>query len=224
MPGVQKPHWSAACRVKTSSSRSKSGRSASPSIVRTSEPAASAARKQQELTGSPSTSTVHEPQTCTSHERLAPVSPSPSRSTSSSSSCGSTSRTNSWPLTLSAICTGHLALPRLPVLGDELVPVLHRQQSERQLRADRPQLPERRGDRLQACSALERHSRQHRPRNVLADREDAVVLHQQRAPRPERRRDAVALLLLHDQVRVVKAADAVGEQDPVVGEQRELRG
>ena len=50
IPGVQKPHWSAAWRVNASSSRANSGRSASPS---TSAPraSASAARKQQEDTG-----------------------------------------------------------------------------------------------------------------------------------------------------------------------------
>ena len=44
IPGVQKPHCSAAWRVNASSSRSNSGRSASPSIVVTSRPSASAAR------------------------------------------------------------------------------------------------------------------------------------------------------------------------------------
>src|SRR5207237_8171657 len=146
IPGVQNPHCSAACRVKASSSRSNSGRSASPSIVVTSAPDASAARKQHELTGSPSTSTVHAPQTWTSHERFAPVSPSPSRRKSSRSSCGSTSCTSSRPLTLSAICTGHLPLPRFPVLRDEPVPVLDRQQPRRALVVDRPELAERRGD------------------------------------------------------------------------------
>src|SRR5207253_7478251 len=171
----QNPHWRAACRVNASSSRSNSGRSASPSIVNTSAPAASAARKQHELTGSPSTSTVHAPQTCTSHERLAPVSPSPSRRKSSRSSCDSTSRTSSRPLTLSAICTRHPALPRLPVLRDEAVPVLDRQEPRREVAVDRPELAQRRGDRLQPRGALERRCAEHRPRHVLADDEDAVV-------------------------------------------------
>ncbi len=60
-------------------------------MVSTSRPSASAARYVQELTGSPSTSTVQVPHTWTSHDRLAPVRASRSRSTSSSSSWGSTS-------------------------------------------------------------------------------------------------------------------------------------
>ena len=62
----------------------------------------------------------------TSQERFAPVSPNESRRTSSSSSCGSTSRTTRCPLRLQASSTEsclarHLALPRRPVLLDELV-------------------------------------------------------------------------------------------------------
>src|SRR5205085_10984488 len=128
------------------------------------------------------TSTVQAPQTWTSHERLAPVSPSESRRKSSSSSCGSTSRTTASPLTLQASSTepsavaGHLPLPRGPVLLDELVAVLHGQQLERELLRDRLQLAERRRDRLELGRPLERHGRQHRPLHVRADHEHAVVL------------------------------------------------
>src|SRR5262245_41681996 len=125
----------------------------------------------------PSTRTVHAPQTWTSQERLAPVSPSESRRKSSSSSRGSTSRTRSWPLTLQASSTEpssltrHAPLPGGPVLLHELVPVLHRLQLERELVGDRAQLSQRRGDRLELRRALERHRRQHSPLHVGADDE-----------------------------------------------------
>src|SRR6266849_161843 len=175
MPGVQKPHWSAAWRVKAASSRSNSGRSARPSIVVTSFPAASTARKQHELTGSPSSRTVHAPQTCTSQERFAPVSASSSRRKSSSSSFGATSLTTSRPLTLSAISTQPSArardtpLPRGPILEDEFVPILDREELKRERRLDRTLRSERRRDRLQLHGALERHRGEHRPRHVLPD-------------------------------------------------------
>ena len=49
-----------------------------------------------------------------------------------------------------------------------------------------------------------------------------MVLHQHRAPGAERRRDAVALVVVDDQVRVAEPRDAVREQDPVVGQHLEV--
>src|SRR5207253_7019202 len=75
IPPVQKPHWRAAWSAKARSKRSNSDSSANPSTVSTCRPSTSATSVQHELTGRPSTSTVQVPQTCTSHERFAPVSP-----------------------------------------------------------------------------------------------------------------------------------------------------
>ena len=63
MPDVQKPHWTAACRMKAPTARRWKSEPTRPSIVSTWRPSMSAARKQHELTGFPSTSTVHTPQT-----------------------------------------------------------------------------------------------------------------------------------------------------------------
>ena len=49
-----------------------------------------------------------------------------------------------------------------------------------------------------------------------------MVLHQDSAPAAERRGDPVALVIVDDQIRVVEPADALGEQDAVVGEEREI--
>ena len=78
IPGVQKPHWRAAWRVKASSSLANSSCSARPrrsALGSLPRPRRGSSRR----TRPPSTSTVHVPHTCISHERLAPVSPSRSR-------------------------------------------------------------------------------------------------------------------------------------------------
>ena len=64
MPGVQKPHWSAACSTNACWIGCSRSPSASPSTVSTCLPAASKARKVQALTGSSSTRTVQAPQIC----------------------------------------------------------------------------------------------------------------------------------------------------------------
>ena len=51
-----------------------------------------------------------------------------------------------------------------------------------------------------------------------------MVLHQQRPAGAERGRDAVALLVVDDQIGIVETADPVGEQDAVMGEQGEVGG
>src|SRR5712692_10205689 len=72
-------------------------------MVSTSRPRASNASRVQELTGLPSKSTVHAPQTCTSQDLLLPVSPKRLRMTSSKSSCGSTSISCNVPLRVKEI-------------------------------------------------------------------------------------------------------------------------
>ena len=64
---------------------------AKPSIVKTERPRTSKASVVHALTGRPSTNRVQAPQTSTSQDRFAPVSPNWSRTTSRSNSCGSTS-------------------------------------------------------------------------------------------------------------------------------------
>ena len=49
-----------------------------------------------------------------------------------------------------------------------------------------------------------------------------MVLHQDGAPASERGSDPVALVVVDNQVGIVEPADTVGEEDPVVGEQREV--
>src|SRR5690348_15970628 len=104
-------------------------------MVSTSRPSMSAARKQHELTGFPSTSTVHAPHTCTSQDCLVPVRPSRSRRKSSSSSSAGTSPENGVPLMVadtrivrSAIGALQHAAPVLPVFLGELLLVLARGQ------------------------------------------------------------------------------------------------
>ena len=57
----------------------------------------------QDLTGRPSTSTVHAPQFVVSQPMCVPVSPSPRRIRWASSSRGSTSAIFFWPLTVNLI-------------------------------------------------------------------------------------------------------------------------
>ncbi|KJY35580.1 hypothetical protein VR44_09885 [Streptomyces katrae] len=81
MPGTQNPHCTppdlhnACCTSESSPPR------ASPSTVRTSEPAAVAAGTRQEATSRPSTCTAHAPHSPCEQPSLAPARPSRSRST-----------------------------------------------------------------------------------------------------------------------------------------------
>ena len=86
MPAVQNPHCSAWCSWKLRCS----GPGSSPSIVRTSQPSAWTASIRHERTGSPSSCTVHAPQTPCSQPTFVPVSPW-SRMKSDSRVRGSTS-------------------------------------------------------------------------------------------------------------------------------------
>ena len=84
MPGVQNPHWAAL----SSANARCTGCSpvltpASPSIVVTVRPATDPAVRWQDLTGSPSTKTVHAPHAPSPQPSFAPVRPSRSRSAGS---------------------------------------------------------------------------------------------------------------------------------------------
>ena len=71
IPAVQKPHWNPWAARNASCS----GCGASPSIVVTARPAARTAGKTQLCTGTPSTCTVHAPQSPASQPFLTPSQP-----------------------------------------------------------------------------------------------------------------------------------------------------
>ena len=88
---MQKPHWSACCSWNACWSGCSSSSPARSSTVRTDRPRACTASIRHDRTGSPSTCTVHAPQTPCSQPTLVPVRPSSWRSKSDSSVRGSTS-------------------------------------------------------------------------------------------------------------------------------------
>src|SRR5213083_948448 len=79
MPGVQNPHCSPWHSTKPCCTGSSTPSRSSPSTVRTSCPCAITARTVQDLTGVPSSQTVHTPQLDVSQPQWVPVSPSSSR-------------------------------------------------------------------------------------------------------------------------------------------------
>src|SRR5262249_28530387 len=103
MPGVQNPHCSPCSCLKPSWSGCSSLGPDRPSTVSIAWPSACTASIVQDLTGRPSTSTVHAPQFVVSQPMCVPVSPSPRRSRCDSSSRGSTSATVRAPLTVTVI-------------------------------------------------------------------------------------------------------------------------
>src|SRR5215469_8895500 len=103
MPGVQKPHCRPCSSVKPSCSGCSSLAAASPSTVSISWPSAWTANIVHDLTGVPSTSTVHAPQLLVSQPVWVPVSRSPYRIRWASSSRGSTSAVFFSPLMVNEI-------------------------------------------------------------------------------------------------------------------------
>src|SRR2546421_1459020 len=103
IPGVQKPHCRPWCSWKDRWSGWRSPPEASASIVVTSRPSACTASSVQDLTDSPSISTVHAPQLEVSHPTLVPMSPSRSRRKYTRRVRGSTS--SSWVTSLTVIDT-----------------------------------------------------------------------------------------------------------------------
>jgi hypothetical protein len=81
IPGMQKPHCTAPCSTKARWTSVSSPGGLSPSTVRTSLPAASAASTQQDATSVPSSSTEQEPHSPCSQAFLEPGRPRRSRST-----------------------------------------------------------------------------------------------------------------------------------------------
>ena len=109
MPGVQKPHWSAWWRLKASWSGESAASPASDSTVSTAEPSACTASRQQARTETPSSRTVHAPQTPCSQPTWVPVRPRRWRRKSVSSSRGSTCSATTRPFTVSVISVMRLA-------------------------------------------------------------------------------------------------------------------
>src|SRR5205807_8224606 len=103
IPGVQKPHCRPWCSWKDRWSGWSSPPEASASIVVTSRPSACTASSVQDLTDSPSISTVHAPQLEVSQPTLVPMSPSRSRRKYTRRVRGSTS--SSWVTSLTVIDT-----------------------------------------------------------------------------------------------------------------------
>src|SRR5260370_41275081 len=194
MPAVQKPHWTAAWRMKASTAARWKAVPARPSMVSTCRPSMSQARKQHELTGAPSTSTVQVPQTSTSHDCFTPVSPSSSRRKSSSNSLAATVPAKGLPLTVAEMCSAtgspglvfaHQAAPGHPVLVREPVLVFRSGQFSCDVVRDRHRIAERPGHELQLRGALQGERSQDSPADVLTHHQDPVVPQQDRAPGAE---------------------------------------
>src|SRR5487761_1177899 len=92
--------------------------SARPSMVVTSQPSVSAARKVHELTGRPSTKTVQAPHTCASQDGLTPVSPSSSRRKSMSRVRAAISRSTSRQFTVTRTSSDSVMTASLPLAED----------------------------------------------------------------------------------------------------------
>src|SRR5512146_192121 len=110
MPGVQMPHCAAPWRKNESCSRPNSGeRAGNPSTVVISQPSAWPAATRHAVTGSPSSSTVHAPQSPAAHPPLVPIRHRLSRSTLEGRSTGRAMICTPRPFTVK--------LSRVPVLA-----------------------------------------------------------------------------------------------------------
>ena len=189
MPGVQKPHCSAACRVKASSSRSNSGRSARPSIVVTLFPVGVGGEVAARADGE----AVDQDGACAAHLHVARAlgAGQPERVAEEVEQQLLRREVADDLAAVDATGELHRGLRRRARPAAARRPSTRRRTrrgtspagaAARSSGADRAQLPERGGDRLQPCRALERDRCQHRPGNVLADGEHPVVLHQDSAP------------------------------------------
>ena len=99
-PGVQMPHWRAACSMNLRCNGCSSSPLAMPSMVPISRPSASAPSTRQEQTRRPSTVTLQAPQSPVPQPSLAPVRPRRLRSASSSVSSASQIKSTLSPLTV----------------------------------------------------------------------------------------------------------------------------
>src|SRR3954453_17720561 len=119
-PGVQKPHCSAwhsrnASCTGCSTCPPRPSSRASPSTVVTPWPSPWTASIRQERTGSPTTSTVHAPQTPCSQPTCVPVSPRSCRSASDSSRRTGTEASRGTPFTVTVIVRSVSTLIRFPL-------------------------------------------------------------------------------------------------------------
>ncbi len=236
MPGVQKPHWSAAWRVKASSSRANSGRSASPSIVshlaalgvgREEAAGADRAPVDEHRAGAADLDVAGalragEPELVAQdvEQQLLRLDladdGAPLTLSSSLTPAPSVARAHAAPHATPPSTRRRSA--SLVLLGAQSA----RRRSARDRAASSPSVAAIAWSRTARSSVT---AREHGPADVLADDDDAVVAQQDGPAVAERlARRRAPCVRVGDQLGVSsKTRDAVGEEDRVVGQQLELR-